>query len=91
MGSGFCLETKDRQYTQHGCVGYLAYVVDTRVRDQTSVSEVPFVKDFNDVFLEEPPGVPPERQVKFRIELVLGAALISKASYRLAPPEMWID
>ena len=32
--------------------------------------------------------MPPERQVEFRIDLVPGAALIAKASYRLAPPEV---
>ena len=66
-------------------------MVDTHVGGQVSVLEVSVVMEFADVFPEELPGVPPERQVKFRIELVLGAALISKASYRLAPPEMWID
>ena len=38
VGSGFCSATRARQYIQHRCVGYLAYVVDTRVRDQISVS-----------------------------------------------------
>ena len=56
--------------------------------DQVSVSEVPFVREFADVFPEELPGVPPERQVEFRIDLVPGAALIAKALYRLAPPKM---
>ena len=32
--------------------------------------------------------MPPERQVEFGIELVPGAAPITKAPYRLAPPEM---
>ena len=46
------------------------------------------VREFADVFPEELPGVPPERQVEFKIDLVPGAAPIAKASYRLAPPEM---
>ena len=88
LGSGFCSAARARQYIQHGCAGYLAYVVDTRVREQLSVSEVPVVREFADVFPEELPGVPPERQVEFRIDLVPGAAPIAKASYRLAQPEM---
>ena len=40
------------------------------------------------MFPEELPGVPPERQVEFRIDLVPGVAPIAKASYHLAPPEM---
>ena len=44
--------------------------------------------DFADVFPEELPSVPPKRQVEFRIDLVSGAAPITKVTYRLAPPEM---
>ena len=58
-------------------------MVDTRARDQ-----IPVVREFADVFPEELPGIPPERRVEFQIDLVPGAAPISKASYRLAPPEM---
>ena len=63
-------------------------MVDTRVRDQILVVEVPVVREFANVFPEEFPGIPPERQVEFRIDLVPGAAPIAKAPYRLAPPEM---
>ena len=37
---------------------------------------------------EEFPGVPPEKQVEFHIDLVSGAAMIAKAPYWLAPSEM---
>ncbi|GJS99078.1 hypothetical protein Tco_0820248 [Tanacetum coccineum] len=40
------------------------------------------------VFPEELPGLPPPRQVEFRIDLVPGAAPITHAQYRLAPSEM---
>ncbi|GKD40522.1 putative reverse transcriptase domain-containing protein [Tanacetum coccineum] len=40
------------------------------------------------VFPEELPGLPPPRQVKFQIDLVLGAAPVARAPYRLAPSEM---
>nr|GEY56315.1 reverse transcriptase domain-containing protein [Tanacetum cinerariifolium] len=33
-------------------------------------------------------GIPPTRLVEFRIDLVLGAALVARAPYRLAPSEM---
>nr|GEX44399.1 hypothetical protein [Tanacetum cinerariifolium] len=36
----------------------------------------------------ELPGLPPSRQVEFRIDLVLGAAPVARAPYRLAPSEM---
>ena len=68
----------------------MAYVMDTRVATgkPSSIDEVPIVCEFPDVFPEELPGVPPERQVEFRIDLVPGAAPIAKAPYRLAPPKM---
>ncbi|XP_075481208.1 uncharacterized protein LOC142521919 [Primulina tabacum] len=34
------------------------------------------------------PGLPPDREVKFVIDVVPGSASISKASYRMAPTEM---
>ncbi|KAJ0581106.1 putative nucleotidyltransferase, Ribonuclease H [Helianthus annuus] len=39
-------------------------------------------------FPEDLPGLPPQRQVEFRIDLVPGAAPVAKAPYRLAPSEM---
>ena len=66
-------------------MGFLVYVMDARATTErsSSLSEVPILCEFPDVFPEELPGVPPERQVEFRIDLVLGAAPIAKAPYRL--------
>ncbi|KAJ9541812.1 hypothetical protein OSB04_028318 [Centaurea solstitialis] len=78
-----------RRHSQHIGRGFLAYVRDTReVGPVKTVTDVPVVQDYVDVFPEELPGVPPERQVEFRIDLVPGATPVAKASYRLAPPEM---
>ncbi|KAI3503682.1 hypothetical protein L1887_32131 [Cichorium endivia] len=52
------------------------------------LNDVPVVSDFSNVFPEELPGLPPIRQVEFRIDLLSGATPIAKAPYRLAPPEM---
>ncbi|GKB31381.1 putative reverse transcriptase domain-containing protein [Tanacetum coccineum] len=40
------------------------------------------------LFPDDLPGLPPPRQVEFRIDLVLGAAPVACAPYRLAPSEM---
>lgn len=77
-----------RQCLHHGYEGYLAYVVDLRVEGKHSVSDVPIVREFLDVFPEELPGVHPERQVKFLIDMILGVSPIAKAPYHLVPPEM---
>ena len=45
--------------------------------------EVPVVKDYLDVFPEELPGMPPDRDIEFLIELLLGTGPISKRPYRM--------
>ncbi|GJZ59832.1 putative reverse transcriptase domain-containing protein [Tanacetum coccineum] len=49
---------------------------------------LPVVRDFQKVFPEDLPGLPPTRQVEFHIELIPGAAPVARAPYRLAPAEM---
>ncbi|GKB82545.1 putative reverse transcriptase domain-containing protein [Tanacetum coccineum] len=51
-------------------------------------AHVPVIRNFPEVFPEELPGLPPSRQVEFRIDLVPGAAPVARAPYRLAPSEM---
>nr|GEV70907.1 hypothetical protein [Tanacetum cinerariifolium] len=50
--------------------------------------DVPVIQDFPKVFLKELPGLPPPRQVEFRIDLIPSAAPVARAPYRLAPSEM---
>ncbi|GKA01990.1 hypothetical protein Tco_0674655 [Tanacetum coccineum] len=50
--------------------------------------EILIVRDFPEVFPEDLPGIPPTRQVEFRIDLVPGATPVARAPYRLAPSEM---
>ncbi|GJU98913.1 putative reverse transcriptase domain-containing protein [Tanacetum coccineum] len=52
------------------------------------IEDVPVVRDFPEVFLEDFPGLPPTRQVEFHIELIPKAAPVARALYRLAPAEM---
>ncbi|GJZ77558.1 putative reverse transcriptase domain-containing protein [Tanacetum coccineum] len=56
--------------------------------DEPRISDIPVVRDFMDVFLEDLSGLPPQRQVEFRIDLVPGATPIAKSPYRLAPSEI---
>jgi hypothetical protein len=46
------------------------------------------VNEFPDVFPKELPGMPPDRDIKFVIELKHGTTPIYKTSYRLATPEL---
>ncbi|GKE49289.1 putative nucleotidyltransferase, ribonuclease H, partial [Tanacetum coccineum] len=55
---------------------------------EPKMNEIPVVREFSDVFPEDLSGLPPQRQVEFRIELVAGAAPVARSPYRLAPSEM---
>ena len=46
------------------------------------------VGEFEDVFPEELPGLPPNREVDFVIDLKPRTTPISKAPYRMAPAEL---
>ncbi|KAD3642141.1 hypothetical protein E3N88_31365 [Mikania micrantha] len=78
---------KAHKFLSHGCAGFLASVkVDSK--NELSISDHPVVCEFPDVFPEKLPGVPPDREVEFTIDLIPGAEPISKAPYRMAPMEL---
>ena len=52
------------------------------------IGKIPIVCEYPDVFPEELPGLPPDRDVEFAIELVPGTAPISRRPYRMAPDEL---
>jgi hypothetical protein len=56
--------------------------------DASQGSEVQVVNEFPDVFLEELPGMPPDRDIEFVIELKPGTTPIYKTPYRMATPEL---
>jgi len=45
------------------------------------------VREFPDVFPDKLPGMPPDRDVEFFIELLPSTAPIAKRQYRVAPKE----
>jgi len=52
------------------------------------VENIPVVREFPDVFPEDLPGLPPDRDVQFSIELKPGITPISRRAYRMAPKEL---
>ena len=51
-------------------------------------SNIRVVRDFPEVFLEELPGMPPDREVEFVIDLLPGTAPISKRPYKMSVEEL---
>ena len=62
-------------------------MIDT-VNARPGVSDIPTVCDFPDMFPEELPGLPPQREIEFAIDIVLGATPASITPYRIAPLEL---
>ncbi|GKF46556.1 hypothetical protein Tco_0136358 [Tanacetum coccineum] len=81
------MEMRTQKYIQKGCQVYLVQVTSKKAEDKR-LKDVPIVREFPKVFLEDLPGLSPARQVEFQIDLVLGAAPVARAPYRLAPAEM---
>ena len=52
------------------------------------MENIPVVREFPDVFPEELPGIPLEREVDLSIEIVPGTAPVSRAPNRMAPAKL---
>jgi hypothetical protein len=53
-----------------------------------SLEEIPVVREFPDVFTKDFPGMPPDRDVKFTIELQFDTTPISRRPYKMTPQEL---
>jgi hypothetical protein len=51
--------------------------------EEKSLEHIKIVCEYPDVFLEELPGMPPDRDIKFSVELLPKTAPISKRAYRM--------
>ena len=51
-----------RTMVRKGCEAYLAYVIDTK-KAEPSLSDIPRVSDYPNVFSKEFPGLPPQREI----------------------------
>ena len=77
-----------RRWIADGCTGYLANVIDTTKKEKDELKDVPVVNEFVSVFPEDLPGLPPDREVMFEIEVLPGTTSISKAPYQMAPIDL---
>ncbi|KAI3776205.1 hypothetical protein L1987_45977 [Smallanthus sonchifolius] len=78
---------KATDYLRRGCEAYLVYVID-KCKEVKELDDVPVVREYPEVFPEDLPRIPPDREIEFRIDLVPDAQPVAKAPYRLAPVEM---
>jgi hypothetical protein len=48
-----------------------------------SIEEIPMVREFSDVFLDDLPGMPPERDIEFKIQLQPSTTPVAKSLYKM--------
>ena len=75
-----------RTMVRKGCEAYLVYLIDMK-KAEPSLSNIPIVSNYSDVFPEELLGLPPQREIKFSIDIVSGATPASITPYRVAQVE----
>ncbi|XP_052209193.1 uncharacterized protein LOC127812711 [Diospyros lotus] len=68
----------------HGCIAYARL----EEKEIPKLKEVQMVREYEDVFPEDLPGLPPPREIEFLVDLVPGTKLISIPPYRMALAEM---
>jgi hypothetical protein len=54
----------------------------------TLIANISVVCEFPDVFLDELPDLPPDRDIEFAIELIPGTPPVSRMPYRMPPNEL---
>ena len=77
---------KVKRCLRQGCRLYVVEAVNER--KGPSLDQYPVLSEFKDVFLNELPGLPPESELDFTIELKPGVEPISKTLYRMTEPEL---
>nr|GEX34978.1 putative reverse transcriptase domain-containing protein [Tanacetum cinerariifolium] len=80
-----CIKVK--KYVDRGSSLFVAQVIEKEPIERR-LEDVLVICKFPDVFLEDLPGLPPPRQVEFKIECVPRATHVARAPYRLAPLKM---
>ncbi|GKF81686.1 hypothetical protein Tco_0240288 [Tanacetum coccineum] len=76
--------SKAQAYMAKGCQVFLAQISAKKEEDKSEgkqLKNVPIVRDFSEVFLEDLSGLPPARPVEFHIDLIPGATLVAQAPY----------
>ena len=66
---------------------HLVHVKDSS-SESPSLKMVLVVNEYSDVFLQDLPGIPPEREIDFGIDLLSDAQTIFILPYRMAPIEL---
>ena len=85
--SHFISYLKARKLISKGCIYHLVRFKDTKSETPT-LQSVNVVNEFSDVFPDDLPRIPPDREIEFEIDLLPNTQPISISPYRMAPAEL---
>nr|XP_025621833.1 uncharacterized protein LOC112714425 [Arachis hypogaea] len=87
VATGYYLNSVMVHCSGEGCQGYILLAANA-LGDAQNLDQIPVVRNFPEVFPEDIPEFPPQREIEFAIELVPGAGPVSIALYRMALIEL---
>ena len=67
-----------KKFCRKGCQLYATHIEEATKNETPRLEDFHVLQEFRDVFPHEVPVIPPRRDIDFTIELVIGAAPISK-------------
>lgn len=79
---------KAERLMRNGGIGYLANAIVVKDIVELQIQDIAMVREFCEVFPDDLPGLPPDRDIEFVIKFVKGTQSISMASYRMTPLEL---
>jgi hypothetical protein len=82
------LTTKQLKQLEHDEDLMFSLMVYLSMENQSVIDRLSVVNEFPEVFPDEIPDVPPEREVEFSIDLVPGTKPVSMAPYRMSASEL---
>jgi hypothetical protein len=57
-------------------------------KGSVELANIPIVREYPDIFLEELPGLPPVREIEVSIDTLPRTSPIAQSPYRMAPAEL---
>ncbi|GJY10186.1 putative reverse transcriptase domain-containing protein [Tanacetum coccineum] len=77
------------KYVERGCHSFLEHVTENKSKEKR-MEDMPVIRNFLKVFPEELLGLPPPRQVEFRIDLLLEKGFIRPSSSSWGAPVLFV-
>ena len=73
-----------KSFVRKGCKVFAVYIMDDKEKDnQLNIKDIPILKYFKYIFLEEIPGPHSNKDIDFKIDLVPGVVPTSNDPYRM--------